>query len=61
MIAQVREYDFDDINRQITEIIEASYSFDAMKIVAGMKALVPEFKSLNSAFASLDRSGVGVR
>ena len=55
MIAKVREYDFDEINRQITDIIEASYGFDAMKIVAGMKALVPEFKSLNSAFSSLDQ------
>ena len=59
MIANVREYDFDDISDDIQDLIQASYSFDAMQIVGRMKDLVPEFKSLNSQFSILDSGGGG--
>ena len=55
LIAKVREYDFDEVSRSIQDIIDASYGFDAMGIVAKMKAIVPEFKSLNSSFSKLDK------
>ena len=54
MIANVREYDFDDISDDIDSLIENSYHFDAMRIVGRMKDLVPEFKSLNSQYSILD-------
>ncbi|MBO4624037.1 MAG: polysaccharide biosynthesis protein [Bacteroidales bacterium] len=57
MIANVREYDFDDISDDIDALIEASYHFDPMRIVARMKDLVPEFKSLNSPYSILDSGG----
>ena len=54
MIANVREYDFDDISDDIDALIESSYHFDPMRIVGRMKDLVPEFRSLNSPFSILD-------
>ena len=59
MIANVREYDFDDISDDIQDLIQASYSFDSMQIVGRMKDLVPEFKSLNSPYSILDSGGGG--
>ena len=56
MIAKVREYDFDEVSHAIDELIEASYGFDAMHTVALMKALVPEYISLNSAYSELDKN-----
>ena len=55
MIAKVREYEFDDVSKSVDELIKASYGFDAMRTVALMKALVPEYKSLNSAYSELDK------
>ena len=55
MIAKVREYDFDEVSGTIDRLIETSYKFDAMKTVALMKELVPEYRSLNSAFSELDK------
>ena len=60
MIANVREYDFDEISDDISKLIEASYKFDSMTIVKQMKALVPEFKSLNSPYSILDSGGGAV-
>ena len=54
MIANVREYDFDDISEDIDALIESSYYFDPMRTVGRMKDLVPEFKSLNSPYSILD-------
>ena len=55
MIAKVREYDFDEVSQKIDALVETSYGFDAMRTVALMKDLVPEFKSLNSAYSELDK------
>ena len=54
MIANVREYDFDDISDDIDSLIDSSYYFDSMRTVGRMKDLVPEFKSLNSPYSILD-------
>lgn len=54
MIAEVREYDYDDIRDEIDSLIEESYRFDSMRTVARMKDIVPEFKSLNSKYSVLD-------
>jgi len=56
MIANVREYDFDDISDDIDALIESSYYFDSMRTVGRMKDLVPEFKSLNSPYSVLDNA-----
>ena len=57
MIANVREYDYDEVKEQIQKLIDVSYSYDQMKIVAEMKNLVPEFISKNSCFEQLDKKG----
>ena len=55
MIATVREYDYDEVNERIQKLIDASYTYDQMKIVAAMKDIVPEFVSKNSCFEVLDK------
>ena len=54
MIANVREYDFEDISEDIDALIDSSYRFDSMQTVGRMKDLVPEFPSLNSMYSILD-------
>ncbi|WP_044270676.1 polysaccharide biosynthesis protein [Bacteroides timonensis] len=55
MIATVREYDYDEVKQRIQKLIEVSYTYDQMKIVAAMKDIVPEFISKNSCFEALDK------
>ena len=55
MIATVREYDYDEVNERIQKLIDVSYTYDQMKIVAAMKDIVPEFVSKNSCFEALDK------
>ena len=55
MIATVREYDYDEVNERIQKLIDVSYTYDQMKIVAAMKDIVPEFVSKNSSFEVLDK------
>ena len=55
-IAQVREMDYDEVSDKIDEMIKTSYEFDNMKTVGLMKNLVPEFKSQNSIYSSLDKN-----
>ncbi len=54
-IAKVREYDFDSVSREIDNLINTASEVDDMAIVAKMKAIVPEYKSANSRYASLDK------
>ena len=54
-IAEVREYDFDEISKDIDELIEISKNYDNMATVKKMKAIVPEYKSNNSVYEQLDR------
>ena len=56
MIATVREYDYDEVKERIQKLIDISYMYDQMHIVAAMKDIVPEFVSKNSMFESLDKS-----
>ncbi|MBK0371254.1 polysaccharide biosynthesis protein [Flavobacterium agrisoli] len=55
MIAQEIQDEFADLHADIKELILIANSFDNTEIVAKMKHIVPEFKSLNSTFAILDR------
>ncbi|MDD2230998.1 MAG: nucleoside-diphosphate sugar epimerase/dehydratase [Candidatus Cloacimonetes bacterium] len=57
MVATVREYEYDEANRLITEMIEQSFEYDDMVNVGNMKRMVPEFKSVNSVFELLDETG----
>lgn len=54
MVANVREYEYMSVNKNIAELIENSFCYDDMVNVAAMKAIVPEFKSVNSPFKIID-------
>lgn len=54
-IAQVREYNFEEINKQINELISLSHQYNDMEIVAKMKEIVPEYVSNNSKYSVLDK------
>ena len=54
-IAQVREYDYEAVNKDIEELVEISKRFDDMETVRKMKEIVPEYKSNNSVFEQLDK------
>ncbi len=53
-IAQVREYDYDEVSKEIEELVEISKHFDNMATVRKMKEIVPEYKSNNSVYEKLD-------
>lgn len=55
-IANVREYDYSEVERDIEELIEVSKQYDDMLTVKKMKEIVPEFKSNNSVYEALDAS-----
>lgn len=54
-IAEVRQYDYDQVNKEIDELIVISRQYDNMATVAKMKAIVPEYKSNNSVYEQLDK------
>ena len=54
-IAEVREYDYSEVNKEIEDLISLSNTYVDMDIVAKMKAIVPEYKSNNSVFSKLDK------
>ena len=53
-IAQVREYDYAEVAKEIDELIDISKQFDDMNTVRKMKEIVPEYKSNNSVYEKLD-------
>ena len=53
-IAKVREYTYDEVKRELDELIEITHSYDDMAIVKKMKHIVPEFVSNNSLYSILD-------
>ena len=53
-IAQVREYDYEDVCRAIDDLVDTSKRFDNMETVRKMKQIVPEYKSNNSVYEVLD-------
>jgi FlaA1/EpsC-like NDP-sugar epimerase len=55
-IANVREYDYSEVECDIEELIEVSKQYDDMLTVKKMKEIVPEFKSNNSVYEALDAS-----
>ncbi|MDR3119066.1 MAG: polysaccharide biosynthesis protein [Mediterranea sp.] len=59
MIANVREYDYNDIKKRIERLIDLSYTYNQVEIVKAMKDIVPEFVSKNSCFEELDKKVTG--
>mgnify|MGYP002623364042 CR=1 FL=1 len=53
-IAMVREYDYEEVNRDIEELVDIAKKYDNMETVRKMKAIVPEYKSNNSVYEALD-------
>lgn len=53
-IANVREYDYSEVECDIEELIKVSKQYDDMLTVKKMKEIVPEFKSNNSVYEALD-------
>ena len=54
-IAEVREYDYDEVCRDIDDLISIAKLYDDMNTVAKMKEIVPEYKSNNSIYEKLDK------
>ena len=54
-IAEVREYDFEEVSRNIDSLIALSKEYDDMATVKKMKEIVPEYKSNNSKYEALDK------
>lgn len=54
-IANVREYDYTEVSKQIDDLIEKSKLYDEMLTVKKMKEIVPEYKSNNSIYEKLDK------
>jgi FlaA1/EpsC-like NDP-sugar epimerase len=55
MIAQEIEEEFETLHQDIIELISGSVVYNNEAIVSQMKKIVPEFKSMNSTFALLDK------
>ncbi|MEA3447478.1 MAG: nucleoside-diphosphate sugar epimerase/dehydratase [Bacteroidota bacterium] len=57
MIAKVRTYDFEYINNEINSLTKIPFHASDLDIVKKMKSIVPEFRSQNSIYESLDTNG----
>ncbi len=55
MIAKVRTYDYAEVCERLAAMLDTLHRDNEHDIVAAMKCLVPEFKSQNSSFMSIDR------
>lgn len=55
MVANVREYPYDEIKAHEEQLYAKSATCDEMEIVAYMKQIVPEYKSPSSKYAVLDK------
>ena len=53
-IAQVREYDFQQVSKDIDELVAIAKAYNDMNTVKKMKEIVPEYKSNNSVYEQLD-------
>lgn len=56
MIGKVRSYAFNEITKEIEELIALFETQNNMEIVKKMKSIVPEFKSKNSIYEKLDNT-----
>ena len=55
MIAKVRKYDYEDVCAAIDNIIDLASKGDIHNMVYAMKEFVPEYKSQQSSFESIDK------
>jgi len=55
-IAQVREYDYEQVCREVDDLVAISMRYDDMATVKKMKDIVPEYKSKNSVYEQLDEN-----
>ena len=53
-IAEVRQYDYEEVNQEIMDLIDISKQYDDMATVKKMKEIVPEYKSNNSKYEQQD-------
>jgi len=61
MIAQVRENDFGYVNQELTKLFEIVKTQNEIDMVRQMKRIVPEFKSQNSIYESLDKEKIHIQ
>ena len=54
MIGNVRTYQFEEVQLQITALLQAAKTNNDRLVVLNMKKIVPEFKSKNSVYERLD-------
>ena len=54
MIARVREFDYEQVQKQVNDLIETSQSDKPFTTVTLMKKIVPEYISKNSIYEQLD-------
>ena len=54
-IATVREYDYDEVSKEIDDLIDIAKKYDKMETVRKMKEIVPEYVSKNSEYEVLDK------
>jgi len=54
MIGKVREYNFDNVQGHMSELMKYAVVNNVTKVVQQMKTIVPEFRSKNSIFEELD-------
>ncbi len=57
MIAKVKEYNFTEFEKEITELIDLFKTQDNEVIVRKMKSILPEYISVNSVYEKLDVEG----
>ena len=55
-IASVREYDYDAVEQDVESLVDIARRYDNMETVRKMKEIVPEYKSNNSVYETLDRA-----
>ncbi len=55
VVAQVRQTDFDQVSKQVEELVLLFDKQDNQSIVAKVKTMVPEYVSNNSEFERLDK------
>ncbi len=53
-IAEVRQYDYKEVNKNIMDLITIAKRYDDLATVKKMKEIVPEYKSNNSVYEQLD-------
>ncbi len=56
LIAKVREYNFDEVAKDIDALVEYAYLYKNFMVVSQMKHIVPEYISKNSQYERLDIS-----